>query len=84
VIYSFPDGPIKLAPGQTVKIGTSARFALSTIDDPVNGPFKTFLKFGGELFEMDNPPDDSNDRLDGSFKTISNHRVQKVWPGGSC
>jgi hypothetical protein len=73
VIYSFPDGPIKLTPGQTVRIGTSARFALSTPDvDGANEPFKAFLKFGGELFEMDNPPDDSNDRLDGSFRTISN------------
>ena len=72
VIFSFPDGPIRIAPGQMVRINKNARFALSTPEtEGTAGPFKTFLKFGGELFEKDVPPD-ADDPLGSSFKTVSN------------
>ncbi|MCP3766640.1 MULTISPECIES: hypothetical protein [unclassified Streptomyces] len=69
-IYAFPDGPIRIAPNQVVEIKKRATFVLGTpsIEPPTLAG--RYLKFGGELFEQDVPPD-TDDRLGSSFKTVS-------------
>ena len=77
-IFSFPDGPIRMVPGQIVTIDKEQRIGLKT---PTSDPLQRFgvtLKFGGELIEKDVPPD-TDDPLGISLREI--HTTQITQPG---
>lgn len=71
-IFTFPGGPMRISPGQTIEINELEAFTLSTPSTEPATLNGKYLDVHGRLFERDNPPDDEDDFLGDNFLRIDN------------